>query len=77
MAQGGVAMGPHGPEVLGHELVRAMLRDHRLAPPPGLGLEAQGLRATTFTLLGHRAGDDPFAPMAKVRKQLDELVATV
>ncbi len=43
MAQGGVAMGPHGPEVLGHELVRAMLRDHRLAPPPGLGLEAQGI----------------------------------
>jgi cytochrome P450 len=43
MAQNGLAMGPHGPEVLGHELVRAMLRDHRLAPPPGLGLEAQGI----------------------------------
>jgi cytochrome P450 len=41
--QGGVAMGPHGPEILGYELVRAMLRDHRLAPPPGLGLEAQGI----------------------------------
>lgn len=43
MAQGGVVMGPHGPEVLGHELVRAMLRDHRLTPPPGLGLETQGI----------------------------------
>jgi cytochrome P450 len=43
MAQGGVVMGPHGPEILGHELVRAMLRDHRLAPPPGLGLETQGI----------------------------------
>jgi nitroreductase/dihydropteridine reductase len=42
-----------------------------------LGLEAQGLRATTFTLLGHRAEDDPFAAMAKVRKTLDELVVTV
>jgi len=42
-----------------------------------LGLEAQGLRATTFTLLGHRAEDDPFAPLAKVRKPLDELVMTV
>jgi cytochrome P450 len=41
--QGGVAMGPHGPEILGYELVRATLRDHRLAPPPGLGLEAQGI----------------------------------
>ncbi|WP_431258527.1 nitroreductase family protein [Roseateles chitinivorans] len=27
-----------------------------------LGLEAKGLRATTFTLLGHRASDDPFGP---------------
>jgi cytochrome P450 len=36
-------MGPHGPEILGYELVRAILRDHRLAPPPGLGLEAQGI----------------------------------
>jgi hypothetical protein len=42
-----------------------------------LGLEAQGYRATTFALLGHRAEDDPFAPMAKVRKPLDELVVTV
>jgi cytochrome P450 len=43
MAQGGVATGPHGFELLGHELVRTILRDPRLAPPPGLTLEAQGI----------------------------------
>jgi cytochrome P450 len=43
MAQGGIAMTPHGWEVLGHELVRAILRDPRLAPPPGLTLEPQGI----------------------------------
>jgi nitroreductase len=42
-----------------------------------LGLEQQGYRATAFTLLGHRAEDDPFAPLAKVRKPLAELVTTV
>ncbi|MDT5017580.1 MAG: hypothetical protein QOD39_3740, partial [Mycobacterium sp.] len=43
MAQGPVAMGPRGPEVLGYDLVRTTLRDPRLVPPPGLGLEAQGI----------------------------------
>jgi cytochrome P450 len=43
MARGGVAVGPHGVEVLGHELVRTVLRDPRLAPPPGLTLESQGI----------------------------------
>jgi cytochrome P450 len=38
-----IAMGPHGPEVLGYELVRTTLRDVRFRPPPGLGLEAQGI----------------------------------
>lgn len=42
-----------------------------------LGLEAQGLKATVFVLLGHRAADDPFALPAKVRKSLGELVAMV
>jgi nitroreductase/dihydropteridine reductase len=41
-----------------------------------LGLDAQGYRATVFVLLGHRAEDDPFAPLAKVRKPLDQLVVT-
>ncbi len=43
MSQGDLAMSPRGPEVLGYETVRAVLRDHRLAPPPGMGLEAQGI----------------------------------
>jgi cytochrome P450 len=41
--QGSIAMGPHGPEILSSELVHAVLRDHRFCPPPGLGLEAQGI----------------------------------
>jgi cytochrome P450 len=41
--QGPIAMGPHGPEILSYELVHAVLRDHRFCPPPGLGLEAQGV----------------------------------
>jgi cytochrome P450 len=41
--QGPIAMGPHGPEILSYELVRTTLRDHRFCPPPGLGLEAQGI----------------------------------
>ena len=41
--QGPIAMGPHGPEILSYELVHAVLRDHRFCPPPGLGLEAQGI----------------------------------
>lgn len=38
-----IAMGAHGPEILGYELAHTALRDHRMAPPPGLGLEAQGI----------------------------------
>ena len=52
-----IAMGAHGPEILSYELARTALRDHRLAPPRGLGLEAQGItsgplwdRATTTLL---------------------------
>jgi cytochrome P450 len=43
LRQGPIAMGSHGPEVLGYELVRTTLRDSRFRPPPGLGLEAQGI----------------------------------
>ena len=43
LEQGPIAMGPHGPEVLSYELVRAVLRDPRVCPPPGLTLEAQGI----------------------------------
>src|ERR1700748_3833663 len=40
-----IAMGSHGPEILSYELAHTALRDHRLAPPPGLGLEAPALTA--------------------------------
>ena len=43
LEQGPIAMGPHGPEVLSYELVRAVLRDPRVCPPRGLTLEAQGI----------------------------------
>ena len=42
-----------------------------------LGLEEQGLRSTVFAVLGHRAVDDPFALLPKVRKSVEQLVATV
>jgi cytochrome P450 len=41
--QGPIAMGPHGPEVLTHELVRSILRDDRFVVPQGLSLAAQGV----------------------------------
>jgi len=41
--QGPIAMGAHGPEILSYELAHTALRDQRLSPPPGLGLEAQGI----------------------------------
>ncbi|HUL99462.1 MAG TPA: cytochrome P450 [Mycobacterium sp.] len=43
LEHGPIAMGPHGPEVLSYDLVRTILRDPRLCPPPGLTLEAQGI----------------------------------
>jgi cytochrome P450 len=42
-AQGPIAMGPHGPEVLSYDLVRTVLRDDRFAMPKGLALAAQGI----------------------------------
>ncbi len=41
--QGPIALGPHGPEVLGYELVRAVLRDPRFCMPKGHALAAQGI----------------------------------
>jgi cytochrome P450 len=38
-----IAMGPHGPEVLSYELVRAVLRDSRFVTAHGLGLDLQGI----------------------------------
>jgi cytochrome P450 len=41
--QAPIALGAHGPELLRYELARTALRDQRLCPPEGLGLEAQGI----------------------------------
>jgi cytochrome P450 len=41
--QGPVAIGPHGPEILSYELVRAVLRDPRFAPAVKPVMAAQGI----------------------------------
>jgi cytochrome P450 len=41
--QGPLAMGPHGPEVLSYELVRAVLRDDRFGPAVKQVMTAQGI----------------------------------
>jgi cytochrome P450 len=41
--QAPVAMGPFGPEVLSHHLVRSVLRDTRFQIPPGINLLVQGV----------------------------------
>lgn len=41
--QAPIALGPLGPEVLGHDLARAVLRDPRFVIPPGIHLAAQGV----------------------------------
>ncbi len=38
-----IALGPHGPELLSYELVRAVLRDARFQVPRGMFLAAQGI----------------------------------
>ena len=41
--RGPLAIGPHGPEVLGYELVRAVLRDTRFVPAVKLVMSTQGI----------------------------------
>ena len=41
--QAPIALGPHGPEVLSYDLVRAVLRDPRFRMPQGMFLAAQGI----------------------------------
>jgi cytochrome P450 len=41
--QAPIALGPFGPEVLSHELVRTVLRDNRFQIPPGYMLAVQGI----------------------------------
>ena len=43
LEQAPIAMGPHGPEILSYDLVRATLRDRGSRSPQGLGLETQGI----------------------------------
>ena len=38
-----MALGPLGPEVLGYELARGILRDPRFVFPPGLHMAARGI----------------------------------
>jgi cytochrome P450 len=42
-AQGPIATGPFGPEILSHELARSVLRDPRFTIPPGMNLAVQGI----------------------------------
>jgi cytochrome P450 len=41
--RGPIAIGPHGPELLSYELVRAVLRDARFAPAVKPVMAAQGI----------------------------------
>jgi cytochrome P450 len=41
--QAPIALGPYGPELLSHDLVRTVLRDSRFAMPRGINLVAQGI----------------------------------
>ena len=41
--QAPIALGPYGPEVLGYDLVRTVLRDSRFAMPRGISLVVQGI----------------------------------
>jgi cytochrome P450 len=41
--QAPIAIGPHGPEALGYELVHTVLRDNRFVAAHGLGLDLQGI----------------------------------
>ena len=42
-SQGPIAIGPFGPEILSHELVRAVMRDPRFSIPPGMNLVVHGI----------------------------------
>jgi cytochrome P450 len=42
-AESPIALGPYGPEVLTHDLVRTVLRDNRFVTAQGLGLSVQGI----------------------------------
>jgi cytochrome P450 len=82
--QSPMAIGPLGPEVLGYELARAILRDPRFVFPPGMHMSARGISSGPLydrvlgTILGME-GDEhrrlrglvskAFTPRASVRME--------
>lgn len=66
-----IGIGPYGPEVLRYELVRNVLRDHRFATPPSLGLDNQGI---TSGLLWDRATTSLLALSGDTHSRLRRLV---
>jgi len=67
-----VALGPYGPEMLGYELVRAVLRDERFEVPRGMFLAAQGI---TSGPLWERANDTLVGLDGPAHLRLRRLVA--
>lgn len=71
-AQSPIAMGPHGPELLSYDLVRAALRDPRFEVPRGMFLAAQGI---TSGPLWDRANSSLLSVDAESHTRLRRLVA--
>lgn len=71
-AQSPIAMGPHGPELLSYDLVRAALRDPRFEVPRGMFLAAQGI---TSGPLWDRANSSLLGVDAESHTRLRRLVA--
>jgi cytochrome P450 len=67
-----IALGPHGPELLTYDLVRAVLRDNRFAVPPGFGLGSQGI---TSGPLWDRANNNMLTVVAAQHIRLRRLVS--
>jgi cytochrome P450 len=70
--RGPLAMGPHGLEVLSHDLVRAVLRDDRFTVPQGFSLGPQGV---TSGPLWDRATSSLLCLDGAVHHRLRRLVA--
>ncbi|OBB28772.1 cytochrome [Mycolicibacterium peregrinum] len=67
-----IAMGPHGPELLSYDLVRAALRDARFEVPRGVFLAAQGI---TSGPLWERANNSLLGLDGESHTRLRRLVA--
>ncbi|MBU9765524.1 cytochrome P450 [Mycobacterium sp. TNTM28] len=71
-AQAPIAIGPHGPELLSYDLVRAALRDNRFEVPRGMFLAAQGI---TSGPLWERANNSLLGLDGESHTRLRRLVA--